>query len=424
MSDLRRSVEAPAPPAASPAAAPAAGAASSAITPATGAGVPGEGVAAPPRPGKSAPPAARRRRYSPLWQLITCRIKEFVREPEAMFWVFAFPVLLAIALGLAFREKPPDRIPVAVVGDAAVDRGAAPTAPLPGAGAAVTADAARLAAALGRAPELLVHVVPAEEARRALRTGKVSLLVVPGTPPVFRFDETRPDSRIARLAAGDVLEHAAGRIDPVPIRSERVTEKGARYIDFLIPGLLGLNLMGTGIWSLAFSITTARSRRVLKRLVATPMRKSQYLLSQVLGRLVFLLPEVAVLLGSGWLLFGVAVHGSLAAVLLLCLLSAMAFAGIGLLVASRVRTVEGVSGLANLVMMPMWLVSGSFFSAERFPDRLQPLVRALPLTAVNDALRALITDGQPLWSVWPQLAVIAAWGLASFLVALRIFRWQ
>jgi ABC-2 type transport system permease protein len=412
MSDLLRSVEAPEPPATSPTAPPAAAAASS--TTATATGAPGEGEAPPPRPGKSAAPAAGRRRYSPLWQLITCRVKEFVREPEAMFWVFAFPVLLAIALGLAFREKPPDRIPVAVVDDAATVT----------AGAAVTADAARLAAALGRAPELLVRVVPAEEGRRALRTGKVSLLVVPGTPPAFRFDETRPDSRIARLAAADALEHAAGRIDPVPIGAEKVTEKGARYIDFLIPGLLGLNLMGTGIWSLAFSITTARSRRVLKRLVATPMRKSQYLLSQVLGRLVFLLPEIAVLLGSGWLLFGVAVHGSLAAVLLLCLLSAMAFAGIGLLVASRVRTVEGVSGLANLVMMPMWLVSGSFFSAERFPDRLQPLVRALPLTAVNDALRALITDGQPLWRVWPQLAVIAAWGLASFLVALRIFRWQ
>jgi ABC-2 type transport system permease protein len=373
-------------------------------------------AAAPTRPPAAAetaeaktPPDVlrRRRRYSPLWQLTVCRTKEFVREPEAMFWVFAFPVLLAIALGLAFREKPPDRIPVAVVLDA-------------GAGGA----SQRLAAALSRAPELLVRVMPAAEGQHALRTGKVSLLVVPGSPPVFRFDETRPDSRIARQAAADALERAAGRADPVPIRAEKVTEKGARYIDFLIPGLLGLNLMGSGIWSLAFSITTARSRRILKRLVATPMHKSHYLLSQILARLSFLPLEVVILLGCGWLLFGVTVRGSLPDLLLLCLLSAMAFSGLGLLIASRVRTIEGASGLANLVMMPMWLLSGSFFSAERFPDRLLPLIRALPLTAVNDALRAVITDGQPLWRLGPQLAVIAGWGLASFLVALRVFRWQ
>jgi ABC-2 type transport system permease protein len=208
------------------------------------------------------------------------------------------------------------------------------------------------------------------------------------------------------------------------VRSEKVTEKGSRYIDFLIPGLLGMNLMGTGIWSLAFSVTTARSRRVLKRLVATPMRRGEYLLAQILGRLVFLLPEIVVLVGIGWLLFGVAVRGSILLLVATCLLGAMSFCGLGLLIASRVKTVEGASGIANLVLMPMWILSGVFFSSERFPDAVQPLIKALPLTALNQALRGIMTEGRGLTGIAPQLAILIAWGVVSFGVALKIFRWR
>jgi ABC-2 type transport system permease protein len=342
-------------------------------------------------------------RPSPLWQLTLSRFREFVREPEALFWVFAFPLLLAVALGLAFRDKAPDRIPIGLVAGAGADRAAA---------------------ALARSPVLLVRTMSPGEAREALRTGKVSLLIEAGTPWIFQFDQTRPDSRIARLEAEDALQRAAGRTDAIAIRSDLVTEKGSRYIDFLIPGLVGMNLMGTGIWSLAFGITTARQKQLLKRLVATPMRRSHYLLAQVLGRLVFLLPEIVILVGVGWLVFGVAVRGSLWLLLVTSLVGAMTFCGLGLLIASRARTIEGASGLANLVMLPMWLLSGVFFSSERFPERVQPVVRALPLTALNDALRGVITEGWSPSAVAAKLAIVAAWGLASFLVALRIFRWR
>jgi ABC-2 type transport system permease protein len=342
-------------------------------------------------------------RPSPLWQLTLSRFREFVREPEALFWVFAFPLLLAVALGLAFRDKAPDRIPIGLVAGAGADRAAA---------------------ALARSPVLLVRTMSSGEAREALRTGKVSLLIEAGTPWIFQFDQTRPDSRIARLEAEDALQRAAGRTDAIAIRSDLVTEKGSRYIDFLIPGLVGMNLMGTGIWSLAFGITTARQKQLLKRLVATPMRRSHYLLAQVLGRLVFLLPEIVILVGVGWLVFGVAVRGSLWLLLVTSLVGAMTFCGLGLLIASRARTIEGASGLANLVMLPMWLLSGVFFSSERFPERVQPVVRALPLTALNDALRGVITEGWSAAAVAAKLAIVAAWGLASFLVALRIFRWR
>lgn len=338
-----------------------------------------------------------------LKELTVSRVKEFLREPEAVVWVFLFPLLMALVLGFAFREKPPDRIPVGVVAGPAAES---------------------TAAALARSPGLLPRQYAGQEGREALRTGKVSLLVEPGPPVVFHFDETRPDSRIARLEADDALQRAAGRTDVVPVRAERVTEKGSRYIDFLIPGLLGMNLMGTGIWSLAFSITSARSRRVLKRLIATPMRRSDYLLAQILGRLAFLVPEVLLLGGFGWLVFDVPMRGSLILFIVLCLLGAMSFCGIGLLISSRVRTVEGASGLANLVMMPMWLLSGVFFSSERFPDVVQPLIQALPLTALNEALRGVMNEGHGLTQIAPELAILAAWGLVSFAVALKIFRWK
>lgn len=349
----------------------------------------------------------KRDRYSPLLELTVCRAKEFLREPEALFWVFAFPVLLAIALGLAFREKGPDQIPVGVV---AVE------------GESAAAD--RAVSTLARSPVLLPRRYAAAEGREALRTGKISLLVEAGPPVVFRFDETRPDSRIARLEADNALQQAAGRKDAVAVRAEKVTEKGSRYIDFLIPGLLGMNLMGSGIWSLAFSVTTARNRKILKRLVATPMRKSHYLLSQMLGRLWFLLPEIIILIGGGWLIFDVAVRGSLLLLLVICLLGSLTFCGIGLLIAARVSTIEGASGLANLVMLPMWLLSGVFFSSERFPDAVQPVINLLPLTALNQALRGVITEGRTLPEVAVQLAILAGWGLLSFGVALKIFRWR
>jgi ABC-2 type transport system permease protein len=347
------------------------------------------------------------RRYSPLFELTSAKMKEFIREPEAVFWVFAFPMLLAIALGFAFRAKGPDQIPVGVAAATAADPAAA-----------------RTVAVLSHAPGLLPKAYTPAGGREALRTGRISLLVEPGPPVVFHFDETRPDSRIARLDADDALQRAAGRRDPVAVRSEKVTEKGARYIDFLIPGLLGMNLMGTGIWSIAFSVTTARNRRILKRLVATPMRRSHYLLAQILGRLAFLFPEVIILVGIGWGLFGVEVRGSVLLLLATCLLGSMSFCGLGLLIASRVTTVEGASGLANAVLMPMWILSGVFFSSERFPDVVQPLIKILPLTALNQALRGIMTEGHGLVAIAPQLAIVAGWGLVSFVVALRIFRWR
>ncbi len=341
--------------------------------------------------------------HHPILELTIVRTKEFVRETEAVFWVFGFPLVLALALGFAFRSKPPDRIPVGVV---------------EGQGSAARA------AALAKSPALIVRVMPAGQARVALRRGKISLLVEGVETPVYRFDPTRPDARTARVEADDALQAASGRRDVFRASDSFVREQGSRYIDFLIPGLLGMNLMGTGMWGVGFTVVNARMKKLLKRLLATPMRKSHYLISQFLSRLVFLLLEVTFLVAFGWIAFGVRVNGSMATLALLCLVGGFSFSGIGLLVASRATTIEAVSGLMNLVMMPMWLCSGVFFSYERFPEAAKPFIRALPLTALNDALRAVMNDAMPLASVLLPMGILAAWGAVSFTIALRIFRWQ
>lgn len=354
------------------------------------------------------------RHLGALLELTRARILEFVREPEAVFWVFVFPVLLAVALGIAFRSKPAERTPVAVL--------------------AGTADAAwtDLVADLRAAPALEVRVFDEAAADLALRQARVDVVVVlDGAPSgsvegglTYRYDGTRPEGRAARLLVDDVLQRAMGRIDVMATGDDPVRERGARYIDFLIPGLIGLNLMGSGLWGIGFSVVWARTNKLLKRLAATPMRRTHYLASIALSRLLFLGLEVAAIVGAGRLLFGVQVRGQLWVLALVALLGALCFAGIGLLVAARPRTVEAVSGWMNLVQLPMWLLSGTFFSYERFPAAVQPAIRALPLTALNDALRGVMNEGQGLGSGLDSLAILAAWGLVSFVAAVRIFRWQ
>lgn len=338
-----------------------------------------------------------------MFQLALARMREFYREPEAVFWVFGFPIVLAFALGLAFRNNGPGELQVGVA------RG--------------TGDSA-LAAALDSSPQLKATVLDTATARLRLRAGRIALLVLPGDSLVYRYDSTRTESRLARLEVDDVVQRAHGRKDLAAVRDDRVVAPGSRYIDFLIPGLLGMNLLGSGIWGVGFSVVQARQKKLLKRYMATPMKRSHYLLSFILSRLVFLILEVVALVGFGWLLFGVAVRGSFVTLAGITILGAFAFAGLGLLVASRARTIEGVSGLMNLVMLPMWILSGTFFSYARFPDAMIPFVKALPLTALNDALRAVMIDGAALTTLGAPLAIVVAWGAVSFVIALKIFRWR
>jgi ABC-type multidrug transport system permease subunit len=341
-----------------------------------------------------------------LRELSSVRFKEFIREPEALFWTFVFPILLAIGLGIAFRNRPPEVVHIAVVGD--------------------TPQAARVAAAARADNGLAVEQLMADSASAALRTGRVALIVLPQPEGrvEYRYDDTRPDARQARLLADNAIQRGFGRSNPVAVSESHVRERGSRYIDFVIPGLLGMNIMGSSIWGLGYTIVDARRKKLLKRLVATPMSRVEYLLSYLISRIALLVGEVVVLLGFAVLFFGVPVRGSLVQLALIILVSVFAFGGLGLLIASRAQTIEGASGLMNVAMMPMWVLSGVFFSSENFPKVVQPFIQALPLTATNNALRASMLRGAG-WSViGPELLLLGAWTVGTLWLALKWFRWR
>jgi ABC-type multidrug transport system permease subunit len=337
---------------------------------------------------------------SSLYQLTSTRFRLFLREPEAIFWTFVFPILLAVGLGIAFRNRPPDVLPVG-------------------------ATTAQLTQALAGDKGLAATTLDEAAGTRALATGGILLLAIQKPDGVeYKFDDTNPDARTARLVADQAIQTAAGQREAVRAENDLVHETGARYIDFVVPGLLGMNLMGSAMWGLGFSIVDARQKKLLKRMVASPMPRWQFLVSFLLSRLTLLIVEVAVFLGFARLVFGVPFRGPVWELAFLCVLTSMSFSAIGLLVASRAKTMEAVSGLMNLVMLPMWILSGIFFSASRFPAVIQPLVRALPLTAAIDALRGNMLQGMGLAQMTAPVAILLAWLVVPFAVSLRIFRWR
>jgi ABC-type multidrug transport system permease subunit len=338
--------------------------------------------------------------------LTLARVLEFLREPEAVFWVYVFPLVLAAALGVAFRNRPVETFRVAV------QRGAA-------------ADSA--CAKLNQDPRFRAAVCDEKEGRRRLRAARADLLLaVSGQSPEsyeYVFDPTRAESVLARDTADDLLQRAAGRRDVVATRDRKINEPGGRYIDFLVPGLLGMGLMGGGLWGVGFAIVDMRIRKLLKRYMATPMKRSHFLISVIFSRLLFNVPEVLLLLVFARTLFGVQSAGGYLWIGLLILLGSLQFSGVGLLVACRAQTIETVSGLMNAVMLPMWIGSGIFFSAERFPDAVRPLLNALPLTPLIHALRSVMLEGAGMLSLAPDILLITAWGAVTFALGLRWFRW-
>lgn len=341
----------------------------------------------------------------PIGQLILCSIKSYLREPEAIFWTYGFPLLMIVCLGIAFDSSAPQQILVDVV------EGEGGTA---------------IASALAEKGDFKVHLGETEEVLLRLKRNK-TLIVVSAAEDgnlEYRFDPTNPDARVARGVVDDALQRAAGRADARAVRNETVTAPGSRYVDFLVPGLIGMNLMGGGMWGIGFSLVDMRLKKLLKRILGTPMKRPHFLLAMVGTRILFFIPEAFILLMAANLLFGVPIAGNLFVIIAVAFAGCMCFCGLGLLAASRAQRIETISGLMNVVMLPMWLCSGVFFSTERFPDAMQPFIRALPLTHLIEALRAVILEGQGIVAQATPVAILSGWAVLTFLLALKIFRWN
>lgn len=350
------------------------------------------------------PPARPISRPRPVVQLTLMRLREMTREPGALFWTFGFPVLISVALGIAFRVRGPEAV---VAGT------------LPGV-------ATEYVQALEKSG-IQVRRLDEDSSKAALRSGQVAVLLVPpaqpGAPLTYRFDPARPEARLGRATVDAVVQKAAGRQDRVTVADQPIQQRGSRYIDFLIPGLLAMNLMSGSMWGIGWVIVEMRVRKLLKRLLAAPMRRRDLLFAFGLSRLVIIPVEAAVLLFFARLVFDVRVEGSYLGLALVSLGGAASFAAVATLVACRAQNSETVSGLMNVVMLPMFILSGVFFSSTNFPDVMKPFIKALPLTAMCDGLRAVMIDGAGIVGTLPYLAILAAWGTISFVLGLRWFRW-
>ena len=342
-------------------------------------------------------------RYPPFVLLLLARLRELVREPEGVFWAFFFPIAIAIGLGLAFPSRPTDDVIVGVI---------------------ESPYTSRLLLDLKAGGIKRVRVLADPEATQQLLLGAVSIVVVPGTEIEYRFDLERPEGVLSRHLVDGILQRSAGRIDSFDPHDKVSQGVGARYIDFLIPGLLGLNIMSGGMWGVGFVLVQMRSHKLLKLLVVTPMRRTDFLGAICVSRLILVLLQLVILLLFGRIVFDMNIRGSMWTITLIALLGGMVFCGLGLLVGSRTAKLETASGLMNLVMLPMSVLSGIFFSSERFPAWSQAFVRVLPLTALNNALRGTILAGADLKSQSGNLLILGGWALLSSLLALRLFRWN
>lgn len=340
-------------------------------------------------------------------ELYKARLREFFRQPSRLFWVYGFPLLLAVVLGLAFRgggERP-------MLLDVVSTGSSSP----------------RILEILNQQKNLKIVESDHQKAMARLMAGKTPIVLEVGpteTEVEYHFDPTRPEAKATRSALDEILQRGLGRKDVMTPHDELVTEPGARYIDFLIPGLLGMNAMGGGLWGIGFFLVNCRVGKLLKRFKATPMPRSSFLGAILASRLTYLIPDVIVLMSLGLFMFGMPMRGNWLTLALVEVLGASAFAGLGLLIASRATSTEAISGLMNMIMLPMWLFGGIFFSPDVYPDAMQPFIHALPLTQLLIALRAVILEGVGITAIMTPLAVLSAWSIITFTLALKLFKWD
>lgn len=329
--------------------------------------------------------------------------REFWRSKDAVFWTYGFPILMALVLGFAFQPKPLPPVPIAVV--------------------AAGADADQLAA-LARQPRLSLRSLDAAAADAALARGVVDVVLrFEQGQPLLRAHPMRSEAELATLLVERTLRDAAQGQGP-PIAQEIEQRPGARYIDFLIPGLIGLNLLGAGMWGVGFNLVLLRTQHLLRRLSVAPMRKREFLLGYLLGRFVLVVPEAAAIVLFGVLLWDVPLRGSLLSLAALVVVGGFAFASLGFLLAARAKTIEGIGGLMNLFQLPMWLLGGVYFDVDRLDGIVRRVAEVMPLTHLNRALRDVMLAPNGIVEVAAPLLGLGAFAAVCFLIGLKLFRWQ
>lgn len=375
-------------------------------------------------------------RFNQLWQLTSALFREIIREPGVLFWGILFPILMSLGLGIAFTKKADVLRKIAVIN--------------PSQNQVSTIDTGMIYNFLNNSCEknipsekegykwkfvikdeklgnsiFLFYDLSWDGAMKLLKRGTMNVLLLNnlGTTE-YHFDPMNPDAQLTYLKLKSIL--GKGEIKTVVSNGEikPLTVTGTRYIDFLVPGLITMGVMMSCMWGISYGIIEKRSKKLLRRLVATPMKKSHFLIALITVRITMNFIESIVLFIFALFAFKMSIQGSITALIMMFIAGNFAFAGIAVFVSSNTSNTEVGNGLINFVVFPMMVLSGIFFSYQNFPDWSIPVIKLLPLTMLTDGIRSIFNEGAGFQEVGLPILMLAATGVLFFSAGLKIFKWH
>lgn len=365
---------------------------------------------------------------SPLLQLIIVQFKTFIREPEVIFWSLLFPILMAWGLGMAFNKENESIITIVQVKNDQYPDSAFRSF-MVGANEIKNINSPSEKAleqdvtipGLGTNHYKIIDGTW-EQAYVLLKRGVVNLVIEETAEGLqYHFDPKSGEAKASYLQFSGILKGKQAEFSHALIKP--LSQKGTRYIDFLVPGLIAMGLMMSTMWGISYSLIEKRSKKLLRRLVATPMNKSSFMISQFAARFVLCTIEAMVLYLFARYFFDMTIEGNIPALIVLFCAGFFAFCGIALLLASRTSNTFVGNGIINLVVMPMMLLSGIYFSYHNFPDAIIPYIQALPLTMIADGIRSVFLEGAGWQELLKPIVILSTIGLVTFISGLKVFKW-
>ena len=362
-----------------------------------------------------------------LYRLIIAHIKEIIREPAVLFWGIGFPILMAWGLGIAFSTKEEMSSEIAIIHhdkhtiiqkSTLIDSIELYTKKNKGNYALALKNKK-----LGNI-NLTFHECTSSEADILLKKGTVSLIIdVVNNKTYYYFDPANSEAQTLYQLVKSIVYNGQGYYSAHQDEIKPLTVSGTRYIDFLIPGLLAMGIMMSSTWGISYTLIDRRSKKLLRRMVATPMKKSNLLIALITARFAMNVIEATLLFLFAWLYFDIHIQGSISALILLFIAGNIAFAGISVLISSHTSNTEIGNGLINLIVTPMMVVSGIFFSYQHFPEWTIPIIKNLPLTMLADGVRSIFNEGAGMLQIWRQALILSVTGIATFIVGMKFFKW-
>lgn len=373
--------------------------------------------------------------FNQLWQLIATHFREISREPGVLFWGIIFPILMSLGLGVAFTKKADVTRKVAIVKsidetiqqeesngftDFLIKYGTKrDTEERDTYFWKITMPDDKLGNSI-----FLFYDLSWEEATLQLKRGGINVVMLEKEGKIeYHFDPVNSDAQLTYLKLTSIIETPELLNSEVNQSVKPLSVTGTRYIDFLVPGLMGMGVMMSTLWGLSYGIIDKRSKKLLRRVVATPMRKDFFLVALITVRICMNVVESILLLLFAMLAFHLKIQGSIPALIAIFLAGNISFAGISVLVSSHTSNTEVGNGLINAIVMPMMVLSGIFFSYQNFPGWSIPVIQKLPLTMLTDGMRSIINEGAGFPEIYLPILVLITIGVVFFTAGLKMFKW-